>query len=502
VTRHDPPTDFPSLGTVTCHDTEQSPNLTINHLPDEVLLEIFDSYRQGIGHYDRRWKKKYVWFNLTHVCRKWRAVMFASSSRLDLGITVGPKKPGHIKTILSGHLPILINYNRMHREITGSALWRMRAALKQHRDRVREINFGGTRANFDKFFELTNCPFPVLESLVLRLENHYDAKFPDTFLRGADPSDLHLRRLSLNDFHLTSISGFLLSATDLTDLSLLIDTAFGPSPETSLLTCLQGMLCLRRLDLSMSSRPLKSTSQPPTLRNIVPLSKLTRLRYDGHSVFLDALVAGLSAPSLRDVNIKFLGKILPPIVHLPRFINEIEEHYHAVHMTFRERDFRLLLLTQSEYITHCKPRFTLGSVLRHSSKSIILLSGLLSARLTAVEELRLTFDQKKAAEIWDKSIKWRRFLQQFPSVKALRTEGANSHYIARILLHGREEPGDDLAFLPALEEIEIGKDPLFTSERQTRSQLAAFRPFISARQRAVRPVNVSLIPSAHTYPPW
>ena len=84
----------------TCQDTEQSPNLTINHLPDEMLLEIFDSYRQITDQYDHQWRKKHVWFNLTHVCRKWRAIMFASSSRLDLGITVGPQKPGHIKTIL------------------------------------------------------------------------------------------------------------------------------------------------------------------------------------------------------------------------------------------------------------------------------------------------------------------------------------------------------------------------------------------------------------------
>jgi hypothetical protein len=56
--------------------------------------------------------------------------MFASSSRLDLGITVGPQKPGHIKTTLSSPLPIFIEYKCLsYGDITGSALWRMRAAL-------------------------------------------------------------------------------------------------------------------------------------------------------------------------------------------------------------------------------------------------------------------------------------------------------------------------------------------------------------------------------------
>src|SRR6267154_6383359 len=115
-------------------DAERSPNLAINHrLPDEVLLEVFDSYRQSISFYSHYWREKYAWFNLAHVCRRWRAVMFASSSRLDLIIIVGPEKPGHIKTILSGPLPILIDYSHLYGppvEITGSALWRLRAALR------------------------------------------------------------------------------------------------------------------------------------------------------------------------------------------------------------------------------------------------------------------------------------------------------------------------------------------------------------------------------------
>ena len=80
-----------------------------------------------------------MWFNLTHVCRRWRAVIFASLSRLDLGITVGPIKPDNIETILSSQLPILINYKCMYQDMSSSALWRMRAALKQ-RDCVRGIS--------------------------------------------------------------------------------------------------------------------------------------------------------------------------------------------------------------------------------------------------------------------------------------------------------------------------------------------------------------------------
>ena len=98
--------------------------------------------------------------------------MFASFSRLDLSIIVGPQKPSHINMILSSPLPILIEYKCLNTKITGRAIWRMRPALR-HRDRVREISFEGSNAGFKKFFRATKCSFPVLESLSLFFENDY-----------------------------------------------------------------------------------------------------------------------------------------------------------------------------------------------------------------------------------------------------------------------------------------------------------------------------------------
>jgi hypothetical protein len=89
------------------------------------------------------------------------------------------------------------------------------------------------------------------------------------------------------------------------------------------------MPCLHHLNPSLSS---KSPSQPSILKDIVPLSKLTYFRYVDHNVFLDALVACLLAPSPRNVFVDATQTIWP-IVHLPRFINEIEKRDHdAVHV--------------------------------------------------------------------------------------------------------------------------------------------------------------------------
>jgi len=232
--------------------------------------------------------------------------MLASSFRLDLKITVGPQKPGNIKTILSSSYPIFIEYKCLHEGITGNALRRMRVALR-HRDRVRGISFEGSNAGFKKFFRETVCSFPVLDSLFLRFGYGFRQNIPVTFLRGPDLSDLHLRRLTLDCFYfsLAQVSGFLSSATALTDLTLQFDTATEPLTETSLLACLRDMHCLRNLDLTIIPDPFDSLLLDLVPKNTVPIpmSELTRFHYFGRSTFLNNLMARLSAPSLQDVRL-------------------------------------------------------------------------------------------------------------------------------------------------------------------------------------------------------
>lgn len=183
------------------------------------------------------WRKKYLWFNLTHVCRRWRAVVFASASRLDLTITLGPQGPDDIEKTLPGPLQILVNYRCKDVPVTDSALRRLRSAL-EHRDRVREIYSCGPTVWFDVFFEATKCSFPVLESLSLP-NRDLELKVPDVFL-GPDLSNLRLlRSLTLYDVSLASISRFLSFSTSLTDLDLRVYFGLSPSEGISLLAILQ-----------------------------------------------------------------------------------------------------------------------------------------------------------------------------------------------------------------------------------------------------------------------
>jgi hypothetical protein len=124
------------------------------------------------------------------------------------------------------------------------------------------------------------------------------------------------------------------------------------------------------------------------------------------------------------------------------------------------------------------------------------MSGELSAMFTTVEDLRVIFD-KLSVHVWVDNIPWRRFLLHFHNLKALRIESVDdvrTYSIARSLLQDHEEPGNDIAFLPSLEEIELGKVPSSIDESECGPELVAFQRFVTARQQAGRPVKLSFGP--------
>ena len=52
-------------------------NMTIEALPDDVLLAVFASYLALFF-------EKNAWHTLVHVCQRWRYLVFASPGHLDL----------------------------------------------------------------------------------------------------------------------------------------------------------------------------------------------------------------------------------------------------------------------------------------------------------------------------------------------------------------------------------------------------------------------------------
>lgn len=416
--------------------------------------------------------------------------MFASASRLDLRFVLNRKKGGHMDTM--SHLPSLpidIDYSsrrfdpRTKKDVDNMTM-SMAAALIRP-DRIRQITLEGPIEDLRILFRATEGPLPALESLKIRHESGLygvDVEIPDTFLEGPN---LQLRTLSLHNITLSSISRLLSSVSALTSLDL--GFCIGDGQAISQLSHLQDVPSLRHLGLNVVSRT-SHTTQPTKAQKRFILPKLTSFRYEGHSSFLNTLVAGFTAPSLRDVDIKlrYTDDINPPILHLSRFIEDAGAHCRSVQIIILRFSFHLSLRGPSEYAGHHPLNFKLDTI--PIRNTMVQMSSPFSAMLVTAEELTIHVDNR---EVEDIVFLWRQFLMQFPSVKVLRMYGdhkASSNHGIACALH-YDHGGHNLALLPALEEIELCLGPGLTPAGCA-PVLVAFKPFASARQQAGLPVQI------------
>jgi hypothetical protein len=140
--------------------------VTIDILPDDVLLQIFRFY-QVVGP-DVPSYQAQKWCTLVHVCRRWRGIVFASPRHLDLRLVCTART--RVKEMLDiwPILPIAIWG-------FGSALgaswsqWEgadnIIAALK-HNDRVCKIELECIQGSLlERIVAVTKEPFPALTLL-------------------------------------------------------------------------------------------------------------------------------------------------------------------------------------------------------------------------------------------------------------------------------------------------------------------------------------------------
>ncbi len=141
---------------------------TINTLPDNVLLEVFNSYRQSSKDPENRpWK----WDMLIQVCRKWRNVVLASPLRLDLWLLCTHRTPVRRTLDCWPSLPIVIRYcaSIEFRPPSPEDEDNVIAALEHHH-RVREIQLAVTSSLLGKIVKLMQVSFPRLRHLSLWLD--------------------------------------------------------------------------------------------------------------------------------------------------------------------------------------------------------------------------------------------------------------------------------------------------------------------------------------------
>jgi F-box-like len=290
---------------------------TIEILPEETLLEIFDFYRLEI----QSWKSPWKWHRLAHVCRKWRHVISTSPRRLDMRILCKYGAPIGSTLRSWPTLPLVVRFDSDARRKSKHLPRNVVVALRRP-DRLCEINLDVKNSMTGSIVEVVQKPCRALESIRIRVK---DAKGPsivvrNAFLGGSSP---HLREIELDGitFPFPEIRQVLLSTDNLVDLHLSnIPNEVYFSPE-DLVTGLSTLVQLEQLMVGFHSPNSRS---PPTMTRLplrrTTLPSLQSLEFHGATEYLEEFVARIDLPALSTIRIMLFNDILFEIPQFCKFI--------------------------------------------------------------------------------------------------------------------------------------------------------------------------------------
>ena len=472
--------------------------MTIDVLPDDILLEIFDHHRLAAQEYALFWP--WEWHRLAHVCQGWRSVIFASPRRLNLRLVYTYKKP--IRKDLEcwpPSLPISIWYPRLvlYHPLYPADETNVISAL-EFPDRICEFNLTLTRPLLEKLSPLMQDPFPALEYLQLVSRDLMESLvLPSEFLGGFTP---RLRHIDLDGTPFPTLPLLLLSATDLAFLRLheIPNTGYF-SPE-ALVAGLNAKSDLKFLEIRFlhptSYLSLEVPRTRPNSPTHVLLPSLTEFQFTGDNAYLESLIARIDAPDIQRFGIKLFEQRTFELPQLAEFIGRTEKLKSSPYRTsiwFWDHGFS---------ITHyfgppsSGPSFRLEVSCHELARQVILLSRMckqLSLLVSRVERLDIETDHV-LSDVSDEaadsdsdsdsgaSHEWLELLAPFRKVRCLELIGTPV-----------------LSITSALEKSVVGKgyrevlpslQTLYLSGSTTSLPIESF---VAARQRSGHDVSVHFV---------
>ena len=475
--------------------------LTIDDLPDDVLLEIFDfcvfKYQDlgfpqlnEFGTMIKKRDKIESWQSLVHVSRRWRCLVFGSPRRLSLQIrcfTPGLSARKTFPVDVWPALPILIEG-----DVSEWSAHDVIAKL-EHSDRIRQIDldfFKPTTSQLENLWAAMQIPFPELAGLYLSFgDSQYGPTLPDSFLGGSAP---HLRYFYLHGIPFPGLPKLLLSATHLVELRLKDIPHFGYISPEAMVSCLSTNL--ERLQLEFDPRyppqshPDLKTRRPfPPTRSVLPA--LTKFSFRGVSDYLQEFVARIDAPQLCRLSIIFHDNDFKA-PDLNQFIGRTPTlgQYDEACLIFLQHEV-LVRLCQSHPERPCRrmvevkllcttPRQQLSSISSLAQICTVSLRPLLT-----MENLYILGKCSPLITIWGDNTIWLRLLFPFTAVKNLYVCYKFTQRTAYALQELTERRTTEV--LPALQNVFLEE----YHEWEPAGKVIA--RFISARQLINRPVVIS-----------
>jgi hypothetical protein len=288
----------------------------IRNLDNKSLLQVFSHYRLE-GEDD--WNLRLTWRTLAQVCRRWRLLIFDSSSHLDIRLHIANNSPSLDTPSHLPPLPLIIDYLDGTRTMTRKDEDNIQLGLRQQGQRVCQVTLRAPSSSFHAWLEPMNKHFPRLEDLSLSCTtaDDWSLVLPENFQVPG------LRRLALHGIGLPKKFPLLSSTIALSILSL---THIGAScylPPGHLIAHIQGLPHLEELIIGLAIPiPFPSSEGALLLAPIPPvkLPTLRRLTFRGVSAYFDNLVALINTPLLERLTFTLFFELPFTLVNLTKFI--------------------------------------------------------------------------------------------------------------------------------------------------------------------------------------
>lgn len=463
--------------TTDCRDVGQ---VSIDVLPDDVLLETFYYYREQGGGTE-------AWIRLVHTCRKWRNIVFVSPRRLNLQLICTARKPVREKLYIWPPLPIVISSSVFPR----SGMDNIIAAL-EHNDRIHQVKlYNFPSSLMEQMLAAMQKPFPSLARLWLELREETVPIIPDSFLGGFAPLPLlQLFRLSHIPFPFPGFRKLLLSAPNLVRLELYHIPHSGYIPPEAMVTCLSALTRLESLFLGLQSP--RSHPAPggrrPSQRSLTVLPSLSWLWLKGASEYVEDIISRIDAPLLDYLSITFFHRLIFDTPQLAQFIGRTPKFktLNEANIFFDSSSviFSLTEIVDStsglEFRVLCgQPDWELSAL------SQVCATSLPQALIPTVERLYI-LESSQAELSWQVDIEngqWLELLRSFAAVKGFYLCKKFAPRIAPTL---QELVGESVSeVLPTLQS-------LFLEELHSSGPVQeGFDQFVTARRLACYPIAVS-----------
>jgi len=457
-----------------------SPSESIHILNDDSLLNIFTLCRPLLSNEDEaininthmlpgeEWsRRERWWYNLVHVCQRWRRLIFASASYLRIcHVCTHGTQVGRMLA-QSPILPLVVDYadeTRGWTEGDGEGLWF--ALLPERRDRVRRIRLlvhGSYLWNF--VAALFDGTFPMLECLFVKLRKRCHEspsfKLPHRF-RAA-----RLRHLVLTQIGFPLASPILVTSVHVVTLSLNLVKYCLPNDLLERLLSLPRLEALNIASTSPISEDFSVASGQGPLWNTplnthVTLSNLHSFGFQGDGLYLKALLPGMTTPLLGGLQTAVFNQMTPSVSCLLSCTTTADNPNFSIGSAwfrFHRRGVSVRVCPSDGDRTYV---FSLHAFCRGLNSQLFFVSQLFdgpSLLLASVVDLSLAysrriFSSEQHNDTEDRCTHWRNLLRSFKNVEILRVYGELSRDISRALLLGSEaEPVSSRVLLPRLKEL-------------------------------------------------